>query len=371
MESLQEETDPRNLVDSVKLKLFQDEVFVFTPRGEVRNFPRGATPVDFAYSIHTEVGHHCVGAKVNGRIAPLNTRLENGDIVEILTNPHRTPTQDWLKFVVSARAKQKIRAWIRQAQRDRSISLGRELLDHELGRLGVKPADYMKPGILTEAARSFGFQGEDDLLAMVGFGRLSARQVAGKILPEELVRQTERREKSRFRRLVARMSGKTKTGIKVKGQDDILIRFAKCCDPIPGEPIVGFITRGRGVTVHAESCANVRSIMSEEERLVDVSWGDVKKEDLYVVTLEVDAMDRPGVLAGLSSAIASCQSNIVRVSAEAARARAGIHLDVQVRDLDHLKEVIKKVRDVKGIVSVVRTGPRVPRDGVRESAEGG
>jgi len=370
MESLQEETDPRNLVDSVKLNLFQDEVFVFTPRGEVRNFPRGATPVDFAYSIHTEVGHHCVGAKINGRIAPLNTRLENGDIIEILTNPHRTPTQDWLKFAVSARAKQKIRAWIRQAQRDRSISLGRELLDHELTRFGVKPADYMKPASLLEAARSLGLQSEDDLFAMVGFGRTSARQVAGKLLPDELLRQTEKREKSRFRRLVARMSGKARPGIKVKGQDDILIRFAKCCDPIPGEPIMGFITRGRGVTVHAASCANVRSITTDEERLVEVSWGDVKKEDLYVVTLEVEAMDRPGVLAGLSAAIASCESNIVRVTAEAARSRAGIHLEVQVRDLDHLKEVMKKVRDVKGIVSVVRTGPRIPRDGVREMAGG-
>jgi GTP pyrophosphokinase len=370
MESLQEETDPRNLVDSVKLNLFQDEVFVFTPRGEVRNFPRGSTPVDFAYSIHTEVGHRCVGAKINGRIAPLNTRLENGDIVEILTNPHRTPTQDWLKFAVSARAKQKIRAWIRQAQRDRSITLGRELLDHELTRFGVKPSAYLRPEALAQAARALGVQGEEDLLAMVGFGRLSARQVAGKLLPEEILRQTEKREKSPLRRFVARVSGKLRPGIKVKGQDDILIRFAKCCDPVPGEPIVGFITRGRGVTVHAESCVNVRALTSDGERLVEVSWGDVKKEDLYVVTLEVDAMDRPGVLAGLSAAIASCQSNIVRVTAETARSKAGIHLDVQVRDLEHLKEVMKKVRDVKGILSVVRTGPRSPREGVREHSEG-
>ncbi|MEK6709937.1 MAG: TGS domain-containing protein, partial [Nitrospinota bacterium] len=370
MESLQEETDPRNLVDAVRLNLFEDEVFVFTPRGEVRNFPRGATPVDFAYAIHTEVGHHCVGAKVNGRIAPLSSRLENGDIVEILTNPHRTPAADWLKFVVSARAKQKIRAWIRQSQRDRSITLGRELLDHELARLGVKPAAYLKPEALKEAALALGVPSEEDLLAIVGFGRLSARHVLGKLLPEDVLRQTEKRERSPLRRLVAKVSGKLRPSIKVKGQDDILIRFGKCCDPIPGDPIVGFITRGKGVTVHAESCANVRGLMSERERLVDVSWGELRKEELYVVSLIVDAMNRPGVLAGLSTAIASCQSNIVRVSAETSRAKAGIQLDVQVSGLEHLKEVIQKVRGVKGIISVARTGPSEARDGARERAEG-
>ena len=365
VESLDEEADPRNLVDSVKINLFQDEVFVFTPRGEVKSLPRGATPVDFAFSIHSEVGSHCVGAKINGKIAPLSALLENGDIVEIITNQHRKPSVDWMKFVVTARAKQKIRNWIRQEQRERSLTLGQELLEHELGHCVRHPWPYMKPGALKEVARFFGVQGDEDLLASIGFGRVSARQVAHKLLPEELVREREKKEKSRLRRLVHRVSRhKNRTGIRVKGQDDALIRYGKCCQPIPGDEIVGFITRGRGVTVHNESCPNIKALMDEQERLVEVSWGRTDKDRMHLVTLVVEARDRPGVLASLSAAIAACGANISRVSAEASRNRAGIRLDVQVRDLDHLNEVLKKIHDEKAILSVNRIAPEVaPRKG--------
>ncbi len=362
VESLNEESDPRNLVDSVKVNLFQDEVFVFTPRGEVKSLPRGATPVDFAFSIHTEVGSHCVGAKVNGKITPLSSQLENGDIVEIITNPHRRPSADWLKFVVTARAKQKIRNWIRQEQKERSLTLGQELLEHELERFIEKKevASYKKPAELKEMARFFGVQTYQDVLVSVGFGRVSARQVAHKLLPEKLVNEREKREKSRLRRLVSRVSRhKNKAGILVKGQDDVLIRYGKCCQPIPGDEIVGFITRGRGVTVHNESCPNIRSLMDEQERLVEVSWGEVDKDQMHLVTLVVEARDRPGVLANLSAAIASCEANISRVAAEAAQDKAAIRLDVQVHDLTQLNDVVKKVREEKFILSVNRIAPEV------------
>lgn len=364
VESLSEEADPRNLVDSVKVNLFQDEVFVFTPRGDVKSFPRGATPVDFAFSIHTDLGSRCVGAKINGKIAPLSRLLENGDIVEIFTNQHRKPSVDWMKFVVTARAKQKIRNWIRQEQRERSLTLGEELLEHELSRCVRISSPYMSPRALREAARFFGVQSDKDLLAGIGFGRVSARQVAYKLLPEELVRERERKDRSRLRRLVHRVSRhRSRPGILVKDQDDVLVRYGKCCQPIPGDEIVGFITRGRGVTVHNEDCPNIKALMDEHERLVEVSWGEVGRE-MHLVTLVVEARDRPGVLASLSAAIAACDANISRVSAEASHKKAEIRLDVQVRDLAHLNEVLKRIHEEKFILSVNRIAPEVaPRRG--------
>ncbi len=362
VESLNEESDPQNLVDSVKVNLFQDEVFVFTPRGEVKSLPRGATPVDFAFSIHTEVGSHCVGAKVNGKIAPLGKLLENGDMVEILTNPHRHPSADWMKFVATARAKQKIRNWIKQGQRERSLTLGKELLTHELERYAESVSAYMEPERLREAAPSFGVQNDENLLASIGFGRVSARRVAEKLLPEKLVRERNKRDKSRLRRLVDRVSRhKSKTGIRVQSQDDVLIRYGKCCQPIPGDSIVGFITRGRGVTVHLETCAHMKALMDGQESLVEVSWGDIRKDQVHMVTLAVEARDRPGVLASLSAAIAGCGANISRVAAEASQEKAGIRLDVQVRDLAHLNDVMKKIRDEKLILSVERVAPEAAR----------
>ncbi len=361
VESLQEETDPKDLVDSVRLNLFPDEVFVFTPNSEVRRFPRGATPVDFAYSIHSEIGHHCVGARVNGRIVPLNTLLENGDVVEILTNPHRTPGRDWLKFIVTPRAKQQVRAWVRQEQRLRSTDLGRELLELELNRFKADAATHLTDDRLEGAAGELNQQNKEDLLVSVGFGRLSAREVIHCLLPKEVVQGYEKREKSAIRRLVQRVGGKSLKAILVKGQDDVLIRFAKCCDPIPGDPIIGFITRGKGVTVHSQMCASVQDFSGDHERLVDVAWGQEKKDEMHTVTLAVEAVDRPGILAGLSSVIASCESNISRIEAESHHDRAGIRLDVQVHDLDHLNDVLKKARDVKGVLSFLRVAPQTRR----------
>ena len=366
MESLREETDAKVLVDSVRLNLFQDEVFVFTPKSEVKSFPRGATPVDFAYAIHSEVGHHCVGAKVNDRIVPLNTRLENGDVVEILTNPQRTPGRDWLKFVVTVRAKQQVRAWVRQEQRARSTGLGRDLLENELARFEVEPAPFLEEEPLNKAASALNLQDHKDLLAAIGFGRVSAREAVVRLLPEEAVRAHKRLEKSAIRRFVHRVGGKKRHAIEVNGRGDLLIRFAKCCNPIPGDSIFGFITRGKGVTVHSKKCSDVQDLLDDKERLVEVSWGELKKGELFGVTLAVEAVDRPGVLAGLSAAIAGCQSNITRIEAESHRERAYSRLQVQVHDLEHLNEVLKRAKEVKGVLSVLRITSQGQKKGVMD-----
>ncbi len=271
---------------------------------------------------------------------------------------------------MTPRAKQQVRSWIRQEQRHRSTDLGKELLEHEIRRYQVEPKTYLKADSLRRAANSFSIKGADDLLAAVGFGRVSARQVASVLLPENVVVDHDKREKSRLRRLVQRVSGKTPRGIQVKGQDDVLIRYAKCCNPIPGDPIVGFITRGRGVTVHSQTCSSVRGLMADRERLVEVTWGKVEKDELHVVNLAVEALDRPGVLANLSSAIASQKANITRIEAESMNDKAGIRLSVQVHDLEHLNEVLKKARSVKGILSVIRITPQTSRQEVLNDSSG-
>jgi GTP pyrophosphokinase len=294
----------------------------------------------------------------------LNKRLENGDVVEILTNPHRTPERDWLKFIVTARAKQQVKTWVRQEQRVRSTGLGRDLLMHELTRFEVDPGPYMEDEPMKEAARALEMENNEDLLAAIGFGRVSAREVVDLLVPERAIQAYERREKSAIRRLVRRVGGKSRHSVEVKGRGDLLIRFAKCCDPIPGDSIVGFITRGKGVTVHSQKCSGVHDLLDDKDRLVEVSWGDLKKDKLHDVTLTVEAVDRPGILAGLSAAIADCQSNIARVEAESHHDRAGIRLQVQVRNLEHLNEVLKRAKEVKGVLSVLRVSPQGKKKGV-------
>jgi guanosine-3',5'-bis(diphosphate) 3'-pyrophosphohydrolase len=242
------------------------------------------------------------------------------------------------------------------------------LLEKELIRFRADPAVYIKEEPLQAAAEALDVQSEDELLADIGFGRLSARDVVRCLLPDELVRGHEKRENSALRRFVHRVGGKSPSGILLKGQEDFLIHFAKCCDPIPGDPIVGFITRGQGVTVHLEQCTAVQDLIAERERLVEVSWGEEKKDVMHTVSLLVEAVDRPGILAGMSMAIAGCNSNIVRLEAESQKDRAGIRLEVQVHDLGHLNEVLKKTRGVKGVLSVLRVSTRTQRSEVLDES---
>ncbi len=356
----QDLTDPKEFMETVKVDLFPDEVYVFTPKGEVRSFPRGATPIDFAYQIHTDVGHQCVGAKVNGRMVPLKYQLRNGDIVEILTNPNHTPSTDWLRIVKTSRARTKIKAFIKAKQKEQSISLGRDILEKEIQKYGVSPPNYMKEGDLNEIARRYGFNAMVDLLAGIGYGKVSVHQVVSQLLPKEFFEERSKKEgtpeeseEEKFRKLAQQVQEKpVESGVKVKGIDEMLIRYAKCCNPVPGDEIVGFITRGRGVSIHTADCPQLQGY--DSARLIHVEW-DVERVSPHPVWISVVTVDRPGLLAKISSAIAACEVNISQGNLTTTEdKRAYIDFIIDITDLNQLQQVIKSIRQVKGVISVER-----------------
>ncbi len=350
LEWQQDVADPIEFMETVKIDMFQEEVYVFTPRGEVRTLPRAATPVDFAYAVHTDIGHQCTGAKVNGRMVPLRYQLRNGDTVEILTSPTHVPSRDWLRWVVTSRARAKIKAWLKAEHKARSLALGREVCEREAQKYVPNPHAYLKPQALLAVAPHFGCQTADDLLVAVGYGRVSALQVVHRLLPPEIIE--ERKKKSR-----ATPSGRQKPrhdGIKVQGLDDILINFARCCHPLPGDSIMGYITRGRGVTVHTVDCLSIEKLEYDPERRVLVEW-DVRQESTHPVRITVVTYDQQGVLAGVSSAIAACNGNISRASVTTSQdKKAYLDFTVDIRDVKHLNEIIHRVESLRGVVSVER-----------------
>jgi len=343
-------------METVKIDMFPEEVYVFTPRGEVRTFPRGATPVDFAYTVHTDIGHQCVGAKVNGRMVPLRYQLRNGDTVEILTSPTHVPSRDWLRWVVTPRARTKIKAWLKAEHNARSLALGREVCEREAQKYVPNPHAYLKPQALTAVAPHFGFQTADDLLVAVGYGRVSALQVVHRLLPAEIVEERKQKTKP-----VASVQHKPREdGIKVQGLDDILINFARCCHPLPGDGIVGYITRGRGVTVHTTDCLSVEKLEYDPERRVPVEW-DVRQETTHPARITVVTYDQQGVLAGVSSAIAACNGNISRATVTTSQdKKAYLEFTVDIRDVKHLNDIIRRVESLRGVLSVerVKSTPR-------------
>jgi GTP pyrophosphokinase len=337
-------------METVKLDMFPEEVYVFTPRGDVRALPRGATPIDFAYAVHTDIGHQCVGAKVNGRLVPLRQQLRNGDTVAILTSPTHIPSRDWLRWVVTPRARTKIKAWLKAQQKERSIVLGREICEREAQKYLPNPQAYLKPEALAEMATSFGFQTADDLLAAVGYGRVSPQQVVHRLLPADLLE--ERRKKSKP--LTPTRSMPREDGVKVHGLDDVLIRFARCCHPLPGDSIVGYITRGRGVTVHTTDCLSAEKLECDAERRVPVAW-DVQQETTHPVRIAVVTHDRQGLLANVSAAIAACNGNISRATVTTTQdKKAYLDFTVDIRDVRHLREITQRVEGLRGVLSVER-----------------
>ncbi|MBI3326942.1 MAG: bifunctional (p)ppGpp synthetase/guanosine-3',5'-bis(diphosphate) 3'-pyrophosphohydrolase [Nitrospinae bacterium] len=356
LEWQQEMKDAREFMETVKIDLFPEEVYVFTPRGDVKSFPRGATPIDFAYSIHTEIGHKCVGAKINGRMVPLKYQLHNGDAVEILTNPNHFPSKDWLKIVKTARARSKIRAWIKAVEKERSISLGRQLLEREIQKYGLNPASFLKSGEMTEIAKRFSFTTPTDLMAEIGFGKVSVNQVLARLLPKEVLEARQKPVKTEQKPGATHEVG----GVKVKGVEDIMTRYAHCCNPVPGDDIVGFITIGRGVSIHTADCDRI--VEYTPERMVEVEW-DVEEVIPHPVGISVVTVDRPGMLAKISSAIALCEVNIREATVTTTEEqRALLNFVIDINDLNHLQKVMKTIRQVKGVISVVRVkdwhGPR-------------
>jgi len=361
-----EVSDPRQFLSSLKVDLYPDEVYTFTPKGEVFAFPRGATPIDFAYRVHTDVGHRCVGARVNGKLVPLRTPLSNGDIVEILTAPNQVPSRDWLSSVVTSRARHKIRHFIHEEEKRQAVELGRRLLERELKKFRRTVRKLESEGSLQRELAQWGFTKPDDLYAAIGYGKLAPRAALERFVPaEELARGEPERKESAVTRVVRKILPFGVPDIAVVGHNDLLAALAKCCNPVPGEKIVGYITRGRGVSVHSESCPNVKNLLYDPERRIDVAWAGEKKSS-YGIELEVVAGDRPGLLADVTQAIAGEGSNIRRIEARVGEAGEGyVSVSLETSDLKQLEKILGKIRSVEGVRDVIRKY-NVPKAGERE-----
>ena len=322
-------------------------------KGTVKQFPIGATPIDFAYSIHSDVGNHCVGAKVNGKIVPLKYELRSGDTIEILTSPNQKPSKDWLKLVKTSRAKTKIRQWFTVEERAKSITLGKEILEKELQKYDLQQAKLIKSGDLAKVANEFSFQGVEDLIAAVGYGKVTANQIIGKILPQEkLEQQKEELEEGRFKHLIQKITRAPKDALLIKGVDNVMVRYAGCCNPVPGDKVVGFITRGRGVTIHTADCQNV--LDDDPHRKVEVEW-DSTKEYSYPVRIRIYSEDKKGLLAEISKSISSHEANIKNAMVDTTEDKSAVStFEVEIRDLNHLNKVIRALGKIKGVHQVER-----------------
>lgn len=351
LEWQQNVSDPQEFLGSVKEDLFSDEVFVFTPKGDVLNFPEGASVIDFAYRIHSEVGHHCAGARVNGRLVPLRYRLHNGDTIEIVTTANQTPSKDWLNNVKTSRAKARIRAWLRNQQRSRSLAVGREILERDFARHHLDFKKLQREGKLGEAAQALSVKDEETLTASVGYGKITTAQVLSKLFPEEELARRAEREEGALRKFLRRVAGQG-VGVQVSGVEDVLVRFGKCCDPLPGERILGFITRGRGVTVHAIDCPRV--LESDPQRRVEVVW-ESGANGIRPVSLEVVCIDQPGMLAAITKSISGVGVNISRAQVQSTPDKQALNsFEIMVGTADQLNKVIRAIGKLRGVIRVSR-----------------
>ena len=344
--------DPNEFLENVRIELFPDEVFVFTPQGQVKALPKGAIPVDFAYLIHTEVGHQCIGAKVNGRMAPLKYELKTGDIVEIITKKGHQPSRDWLKSVKTAKARSRIRHWIKIQDHNRSLVLGREMCEKEFRKQRLDFSRLLKSREMNNVAEAFGFKTADELIANVGYGKITPLQIARKFLTDPEI------EKETFLDKITDTGGKKRKGsggVLVKGIDDMLIRFAKCCQPVPGDRIIGYITRGYGVAIHRGSCVNALKI--NPERKIAVQWDEGPKEENYPVDISVRSLDRVGLLADVAAEISKNRANIMKVNSQTREdGNVDTFFTLGIKGTDHLAKLIVGIKKIKHVYHVKRTG---------------
>jgi guanosine-3',5'-bis(diphosphate) 3'-pyrophosphohydrolase len=353
LEWQQEVRDPQEFLSNLKIDLYPEEVYTFTPRGTVKVLPKGSTAIDFAYAIHTDVGHQCVGARVNGRMVPLRTRLKNGDIVEIIRNATHKPSRDWLNFAVTSRARNKIKHLIQVEEKERAVELGKRVFDKEARRFGLNGTKLME-GDIARVLAEFATPKPEDLLAQIGYGKVSPRLVLDKIVPQDQLKEQapEHPVVSAVKRVLR--PGAEPDRIKVRGADDVMVFRAKCCNPIRGEKIVGYITRGKGVSVHSANCPNVINLMYDPERKIDVEWDKGSDSQPYTVRLTIEVEDRKGMLAQLSQRIADINTNITNVEARTGNERGRIDVTVEIKDVKHLEQVMKSVRGVEGVIRVER-----------------
>ena len=357
LEWQKEVQDPRTFLSTLKVDLYPDEVYAFTPKGEVFSFPRGATPLDFAYRVHTDLGHHCAGVRVNGKLVPLRTTLANGDMVEVLTNPTRNPSRDWLSLVTTSRAKSKIRQWLNTQQKQRAMEIGRRLFDKEIRKYNLSLRKVTEGPELKAYLAAEGLAKLEDLYSRIGFGKLEPRTVLEKVVGREKL-DVPAEKPGRLRQAVSKiLPFGTASPLSVKGHGDLLAYLAKCCTPLPGEEIVGYITRGRGVSVHRVDCPNVQNLLYNPEREIEVQWEQAKgKEDVYQVSLLIEVEDQQGMLARLTEAITRAGSNITSIEADTHRetGRGTISVVCQLRDRKHLDKMLKEIRGIKGVLRVGR-----------------
>ena len=350
-------SDPNEFLSTLKIDLYPEEVYTFTPKGRVVVLPRDSTPLDFAYSIHTEVGHTCVGARINGRMVPLRHKLHSGDIVEILTQPGHTPSRDWLSVVKSSRARNKIKHWLNLHQRERAIEIGRKLIEKEARKYRVALKE-IKEEVLRKIASDYGLGQIDDLMAGIGYGKYSARQVLARLSPAaaEPEAPADEGKPGAFASAVRRVfGGENNNAIRVKGQGDLLVYRARCCNPIRGESVVGYVTRGKGVAVHSVNCSNVMNLMYEPERKIEVEWArDDEAPTSYQVKLTVSCDDRFGMLKQITAVISDTKTNIRNIEARTSNGQANVDVVLDIADLKHLENIINGVRKIPGVHDVQR-----------------
>ncbi|MBI4125380.1 MAG: bifunctional (p)ppGpp synthetase/guanosine-3',5'-bis(diphosphate) 3'-pyrophosphohydrolase [Deltaproteobacteria bacterium] len=344
--------DPAEFLDTVKLDLFADDVYIFTPKGELRELPRGSTPVDFAYAIHSEVGHACVGARVNGKIVPLSYHLHSGDSVEILTKKDTHPNRDWLKFVKTSKAKAKIRQFLRLEEHQQSGQVGKELLERACERFGLSAGKLLKDPQIEKYMKESPYRNEEAVLSAIGYGKLLPADLIEKVVPREKLQEQKEVKESTISRLVKKITGQGTGQVKVRGVSDVLISFGKCCDPVPGDPITGYVTRGKGVSVHVSDCSKL--LATDSDRRVRVEW-DTKHPVARIAKIRVLCVNRPGMLQAMSEAITSQGVNISQATSRSTEDQRSVNtFDVEITGIAQLRHVIKSLERVKGIVSVER-----------------
>jgi len=331
-------------------------VYVFTPKGDVRELAQGSTPVDFAYAVHTDIGHQCVGAKINGKIVPLKYILQNGDRIEIITQTGHVPSRDWLKFVKTSKARTRIKAWVKTEERRRSILLGKELLEKDLRKHDLNPSKIFKSEELPRLAQELSHNTVEDLLAAIGYGKVSAHMVANKLAPERP--HVEPLPKKTVKKAAPGEKKPQGGGMKIGGMDEMLFHLSKCCNPVPGDRVVGFITRGRGISIHTTDCPNVSDISLDKDRMIEVTWGDFRAGE-HSVKISVRTQDRPGLLANVSSSISAAEANITHAEVTTDKDKqATLNFTIDIKDVEHLNRIIKNIENLDGVLEVrrVKTG---------------
>ena len=351
--------DPQEFLNTLKTELFEDEVYVFTPKGDIKVLPSGSTPIDYAYSIHAEIGHHMTGCKINSKMMPIITKLKNGDIVEIVTSDKaKGPSRDWLKFIQSTTAKNKIQAWFKKNQREENIEKGKDLIEKEIKRIGMDYSELFKTEFVQGALNRYKFTNNEDMYAAVGFGAITSGKIIARILEEYRKVHKEENVEEKIEELSKAKQNKakaSKTGIVVEGIDNCLVKLSKCCNPVPGDNIVGYITRGRGVSVHRSDCKNLKDLfLDEENRMIDVYWLS-EKAAAYNVDIEIFANDRSGLLADIISQIGTTKTKLIAVSSRANKERIAItEITLEVENLEELNSVLKVIRKIDSVYEVKR-----------------